>query len=251
MVDRILPAPQKRLTNTHHFVCCGKLHVKFATMIFIIIRILTIIGLFMYTISNGYYINYWLDMLYEVAEFLSLLCLIVGYLKEKSKWMLPYMAVEFTWLLIALIIYVVSVSALLYPERFYYWLTDTYASTSESPKSRAFWTAFRTLVFSIFLAAELSVLLACTRYFDDEKERAKENRERPIIINVNDEPRNDTMVFMDDVANSEENGQTANTNSEESNRGFPNPNFTLEHDSEDEIDENDWHRKGKKTNVLQ
>lgn len=234
----------------------------------IILRIIVTLFLFTYIAFEGYYINYWLDMVYEVVEFLSLICLIVGYLKEESKWMLPYMAVEvsnigqiiliclikifqFTWLLITLIIYIISLSALLYPKHFYSWLTDPDDPTPEGSKSSAFQTAIRTLIYSLLLGIELSVLLACSRYFDDEKERLTGNRERPIILNVNDEPANNTVVLMDDVNDPQEDSKTAKSNSRESNRGFPNPNFTLDNDSEDEVDENDWHRKGKKTNVLQ
>ncbi|KAE9550068.1 hypothetical protein FO519_006717 [Halicephalobus sp. NKZ332] len=220
-------------------------------MIIIILRIVVTFALFGYMTVGGYYINYWLDVVYEAVEFISVICLVVGYLKEESKWMILYMAVEFTWLVISLIIYIVSVSALFYPQNFYNWLISPKTSASSDVKSNAFEIAVGNLVYSLLLATEITILLACSRYFDDEKERIKETRERPIILNTNEETQNNTIVFMDDVTNSSLTNETPTTNSSKGTvQGLSNPNFTLENDSEDELDENNWHRTGKRTNVL-
>uniref|UniRef100_A0AC34Q8H7 Uncharacterized protein n=2 Tax=Panagrolaimus sp. JU765 TaxID=591449 RepID=A0AC34Q8H7_9BILA len=218
--DRLFLLPtQRRLNNTHHFVCCGTVHVKFATLIIIIIKLAVTGFLSLHLLSNGVVVNHWIDVIYDIAEFITIIALIYGFIKEKSRWMLPYMAVQFSWFVIALIM-----------------------------------TAITMLLFSGGLGIELSILLACNRYFDDQRYRIHEIRNRPIIRNVDGQVEH-TVVDMDTVefknVLEQAKNQTGNveTNQNNSNNGFANPNFSLV-DSEDEVDENNWHKKAKKSNIL-
>lgn len=152
-----------------------------------------------------------------------------------------------------LIIYAISITAIISPARFSGWWTYQDKIVSESSKIRKY--AFRTCIEAAIAAAlcafEISILLACNRYFDDEKARKKDLRERPIILNQDGpdggaQHQNSAIIDMEPVLNT----TTVSVNQQPQNRGFANPNFSLV-DSDDENDhDHDWHSKDRKANIL-
>jgi hypothetical protein len=251
VIKSFIPQQTPRPQNYHHYVCFGNAHVKFATFIIILFRLcLTLISGY-YFLTGHYFYKYWIGILYDIIEMIALIFLIVGYINEESKWTWPYMAIEFTWLILVLLLYVISITAIISPERYSKWWTyqGKLVTDPDQIRKQAFGTCMETAIFAALFAFEFRILLACNRYFDDEKARKKDLRERPIILNQNGTGGNEgigdnnTVVDMEPILNN-----TTTINNQ--NRGFANPNFSLV-DSDDENDhDHDWHSKDKKANIL-
>uniref|UniRef100_A0A914Z3K6 MARVEL domain-containing protein n=1 Tax=Panagrolaimus superbus TaxID=310955 RepID=A0A914Z3K6_9BILA len=251
-IKKLIPQTTPRPQNYHHYVCFGNAHVKFATFIIIVIRLcFTILSAYYFMTGHVFY-RHTLDIIYDCIEVLVLIFLIIGYINEDSKWTWPYMAIEFTWLILVLIVYAISITAIIFPSRFSGWWTYQDKIVSDPSKIRKY--AFRTCVESAIAvtlcAFEISILLACNRYFDDEKARKKDLRERPIILNQDGSEggsHQSAIIDMEPVLNTT---VSVDQQQRQQNRGFANPNFSLV-DSDDENDhDHDWHSKDKKANIL-
>uniref|UniRef100_A0A7E4W6C6 MARVEL domain-containing protein n=1 Tax=Panagrellus redivivus TaxID=6233 RepID=A0A7E4W6C6_PANRE len=219
----------RRPGTGHHYVFDGKVHVRVAALLIITVRVfLTIVFALHYLTSNEYGYKR-LDATYEIVEFLTVTMLVIGFVRKESIWMWPFMAVEFTWVIVVIIMATIGLVGLIFPP-------STTQSIVFVPSLRLALLAY---LFAILSSIEIYVMLACNRYFDDEKTYRQAPTARPIIRNQ--------------ARPSSSNASVPGPNTDHTS--FQNPNFipdnavSLDMDDLDE-DENSWHRADARAGVI-
>uniref|UniRef100_A0A914CXL3 Uncharacterized protein n=1 Tax=Acrobeloides nanus TaxID=290746 RepID=A0A914CXL3_9BILA len=193
------------------------------------------------------YHDFWysqaVDAFFDVIEVLAIVLLVYAFFKEDSRYMWPYMAIEFTWLIFLLIFYSMAVTTVVWPSGPYSIIVtrshdDEFKKETGKVRLEALKYALIMMVMALYAIWELRVLLACNRYFDDVKARKQEVQSRPIIISQNDQIASTRINMESDTtmtSQQHKDGAKEPMNQMNGNpsKSFANPNFSLS-DSEDE-----------------